>query len=146
MALLIQMRGQREAETQAMLAGMERYALYVQSTSPHVAVWVFKFPAPLRYMDAPFHAGLYKDDRVRKFLSEPRNALQVYVLDGEIVKVIRLVGLSHQAAADFRAAIQQQLAQPFDPDEYERAIDDAFKLSSEEIFRRGKQYRHGGIA
>ncbi len=146
MVLLIQMHGQREAETRALLAGMERYSLYIQFTAPHIAVWVFKFPAPFRYMDAPFHAGLYKDNRIEKMTALQGNALQLYVLDGQIVKVIKLIGLSHQSAADFRAAIKQQLAQPFNEQEYSRGIDEVFQLSSEELFRRGKQYRHGGTA
>ncbi len=149
MVLLIQMHNQREEETQSLEAGFERYSLYVQSGSPYVAVWVFKFPAPFRYMDAPFHAGLYHDNRIEKMLAKQGNALQVYVLDGNIVKVIKLVGLSHQAAADFRAVIQtiqQQLTRPFDRQEYDRAINEIFQLSSEELFRRGKQYRHGGEA
>jgi hypothetical protein len=144
MVLLIQMQHPSAAEAKALKAGVERYSLYVQTEPPHVCVWVWKFPTPVKYVDSPFHAGLYQDGRVPKMLALQGNALQVYVLDGNIVKIIRLMGLDHQAAADFRAVVQRQLSQDFTRTAYDRAIDDIYRLSSEEIFRRGKQYRHGG--
>lgn len=141
LVLLIQFQNPSPAETASFATGLDRYSLYVQSEPPHVAIWVFKYPAPVSYIDTPFHAGLYSDDRVSKYLSIDGNMLQVYILDGHIVRHIRIVGLTLKAVQDFHDAIKQQLATPISRHEYDRAVDQVNRLSSEEIFQRGRQYR-----
>lgn len=146
LVLMIQFKNPTPSEETALKAGFERYSFYEYAGAVTIATWVFKFPAPVGYIDAPFHAGLYKDGRTQKFLQNQGNLLQVYVLDGDIVRSIKAVGLQHEAAAGFRETIRRQLAESVSQDWYNSAIDTLYKLSSEEIFRRGKIYRHGGQA
>ena len=144
--LLIQMRNQDPKETAALVEGFTRYSFYEHSGIPVLAVWIWKFPAPVGYMDSPFHAGLYKDGRVQTYLNHPEwNMLQVFALDGEIVKLIRLSGLQPIATALFRDTIRRQLAEPIpiSPTGYNAAIDILYGISPEEIFRRGRQFKHG---
>lgn len=146
LVLLIQFKGPSEPESKALQAGFERYSLYEYNSLVTLACWVFKFPAPVGYIDAPFHAGLYKDGRISKFFEAQGNLLQVYVLDDNIVKVIRAVGLQYDAAAAFREIVRKQIGEPVTQELYGDSIDALYNISSEEIFRRGKIYRHGGQA
>ncbi len=138
MNLVIRMDGQSDNERTALKAGFERYSIYVGE----VVCWVFKFPAPVGYLDAPFHSGLYTDNRVSKFLANNWNALNVYVVDLGITQVVRLVGLRLDSVALFRGAVGKQSG--ITPVEYNAAIDRLYRKSSEDIFRAGTVFRHAG--
>lgn len=144
--LLIQFRQPKELEMKALQADFERYSYYETAGVVTLASWVFKFSAPVGYIDAPFHAGLYKDNRAQKFIENQGNLLQVYVLDGEIVRIIRAVGLQHAAVVEFRETIKRQIVEAVTQERYNQAVDSLYRLSPEEIYQKGKIYRHGGQA
>jgi hypothetical protein len=141
--LMIQFNNIRPNELSALQEGFSRYSFYQARHCPTLAAWVFKFPAPVGYLEVPFHAGLYRDGRGQKFLDNWGNALNIYVLDGEIVKLIRLSGLQHHAATTFRETVTLQITEPVTGPSYNAAVDWLYRMSAKEIFQAGKQFRHG---
>lgn len=140
MVLLIQFRRPSGPELEALKAGFKSYSYYEHSSS--LACWVFKYPAPVSYMDAPFHAGLYADQRIQKMIDDKGNALTVYVLDGEIIQSIRYVGLHPKAVEAFRTTIAMQLQSQMSRVTYNVAVDDLYQLTSREIYDRGLIFSH----
>lgn len=140
LVLLIQLRDPSPAEATALKAGFSSYAIY---QAPHgLACWVFKFPAPLSYLDAPIHAGLYSDDRCGKLIKTDWNMLQVYVLDGDIVTLIRVSGLDPAAAKYFSDIVADQQQRGVDKITYNASVNRLFSIKPSEIFERGKKWKH----
>lgn len=142
LVLMIRMDRPTDQESAALQAGYDRYALFEAAGTPVLAAFVFKYPAPVGYAEAPFHAGLYPDGRARKFLDHEGNILQTYVLDGGIVKIARISGLQDTSVATFRGIIKRQLEEGITPVGYQTAVDRLYRMTSEQIFRAGHQYRH----
>lgn len=140
MQLLIQKPSKSEGA--ALADGFRKYSLCrYQAGNVVLACWVFKYPAPVMYMDAPFYAGLYTDDRIQKFLATEQNALYLTNLDGEIVQRIKMIGLQWETIIQFRDIIREQ-ALNISRSAYNAAIDSMYQLSSKEIFERGTIYNH----
>jgi hypothetical protein len=142
LVLLIQMRKIRVGELAAIEAGFDRYSFFQTSQVPTLAVLVFKFPSPVGYLETFHHTGLYHDDRVSKFLKSNGNALLIYVLDGDIVKLIRRSGLQPEAMSAFREAVVRQKTETVTPMIYASAVNRLQRMSPKEIFHAGKQFRH----
>lgn len=140
MQMIIQFQKPEEAEKKALVAGFDRYSLYRQAGDIILACWVFKYPAPVSYVDAPFHAGLYHDDRIEKFLKTRQNLLQTIILDGPIVQRIRAIGLQWEAMEYFTSIVREQ--SPVSSTAYNSAVDELYRLQSKEIFNRGKTFKH----
>lgn len=134
MNLIIRMDGLSTREKAALQAGFERYSLFVSD----VMAWVFKFPAPVGFIDAPFHAGLYSDERIEKFLSINGNTLMVYVVDRGITQHIHLHGLQWEAVEMFQEAVKKQGS--ISRVNYDTAIDRLFRHSSKELFSAGRMF------
>jgi hypothetical protein len=141
--LFIQMPNPTLAEMMALEAGFERYSYY-EATNGEVSLgmWVFKFPA-LGYLEAPFHVGLYDDDRARKFLENDWNALSTVVLDGQVIRMLRSSGLQMDAVNLFKDSIRRQGTEKISRASYDAALDQIRRMSPKEIFRRGQVFRHG---
>lgn len=141
MQMLIQFQKPSPEEKKALAVGFERYSLYRHAGNIVLACWVFKYPAPVSYVDAPFHAGLYPDDRIGKFLETRQNLLQTIILDGPIVQKIRATGLQWEAMEYFVSIVREQ--PPGIPRAaYDEAVDGLYRLQSKEIFNRGKIFKH----
>lgn len=143
MVLLIQCRQPSSHELAALKDGFRSYAYYEYGP---LACWVFKYQAPMSYIDALFNASLYPDDRISKMMDLDGNALTVYVLDGQIIQSIRQVGLHPAAMTAFRNTIEKQMAAPLSNAEYNTAVDDLYqKFTSREIYDRGLIFSHREI-
>lgn len=137
MNLLIQFRNPDKREKEALSKGFYKYSLYKDTGTITMAYWVFKYTAPLMYMDAPFYAGLYRDERIQKFMETTQNLLQVIILDGEYVQYLRHVGLKWEVVDLFKEIISSQL-QSISRSAYDTAIKFLYTLTSKEIFERGR--------
>lgn len=144
MVLIIQFRNPTEGERAALKDGFKRYSYgeYDDPLKTSLACWVFQFPAPVRYIDAPFHAGLYQDDRGKKFLDDGGNALSLYVLDGDILTVLRYCGLQPAAMDLFRDTVRRQISRRITREQYNSAVDYLYRNTSEDIFIKGHYFAH----
>jgi len=87
-------------------------------------------------------ADLYQDDRANKFLKENWNALTLYVLDGEIIKVMRYCGLQDMVMKLFRDTVIRQISQRITREQYNSAVDYLYRSTSEDIFIKGHYFAH----
>jgi hypothetical protein len=143
LTLLLQFPQPTIAETKALEIGFERYSYYEAAGEVTLASWVFQFPAPVGYLDIPFHVGLYKDDRGRNCLGNEWNSLDTYVLDGRILRQIRMSGLQWEAVDLFKNTIRRQMAEKVSITSYNDAVNRLYRMSQKEIFRRGQVFLHG---
>jgi hypothetical protein len=143
--LFVQMKNPTEAETAALKAGFSAYSLYLSPEPPGMVVMVWKYPAPVGYLETFFHGGVYEDedDRVKVLLTSPdeTNLLTGIFLDGPKITGIRSSGLNLNAMASLRqrVAIQRPLSQT----NYAIAMQRLQRFTPKELFGRGTQYRHG---
>ncbi len=145
--LLIQFPNSTRQERQAFKKGFKRYGYLETSTPVPTAVWVFDFADPFGKIDISFNARPVPEDRIQAFM-EPeegliKNALQVVLLDGNIITGLKLAGLQSEAVRLFHGTIRKQLSANCSQNDYNRCLTDIYKYSSEELFKMGTIFRHG---
>lgn len=141
--LTIQCPNMTPAESEALDAGYSHCGIYQDGKG--VAILTWKHPAPIGYMETPFHAGIYQDDRITKYLSKaPRenNALTTVVLDGQKVVKLRMTGLMYPFVEElYRITLSQHL-RPITIGEYRAALRELYhKFSPKDIYQRGRTWR-----
>lgn len=145
LVLMIQFTHPNEAELKALQAGIEGYSYYEAEGLVTIAAWVFKFPVPGGYFDAPFHGGFYKDFRIPRFLASEGDLLRIYIIDGLTVNAIHEVRLDHEAVAAFKRSLSKQLTERVSDEQYREAVDHLYQFETEQIFQMGTVFRHEAI-
>jgi len=139
----------RENELQSIKAGPNRYALYEYNASNGItlALWMLKFYAPIGYIDAPFHAGLYSDDRIHKYLQRNedgrcKNMVFITSLDTQIQIVVNcsMITVDLRLIERFQSIIKKQISQNVSRQSYNAAIDEMYRYSTKELFERTNSY------
>jgi len=138
--LIIQCQQPTSAEVESYKSGFGRYSYFEAVGNVTLATWVFKYPAPVGYLDAPFNAALYKDNRIRHYLNNDYDVLVVCVLDGKILRDFKLCRLEHNSVRLFKETINRQLTEDVSMSSYNTAVDRLFRMSPEQIYRSGKNY------
>lgn len=145
MHLYAQMPNVDAAEMAALQEGFSGYSIYVDPDPPHVAVLIWRFPAPVGFMETPFHAGAYTDDRLTRFQEqspEENNALTMIGLDRKKVILLRVSGLMYGFVAQLHEAITRQLEYPVTTAQYRAALERVYRFTSKEIYERGERFKH----
>lgn len=146
MILIVQYRKPTADEQKALEFGFIRYAIY-EHPDILTMCWVFQFPRPIHCVDAPFHAGRYvryTDDRVEKFLAGEADDLMTFVLDGNILKIIRQSGLQPEAMCKFRDIVRRQATQPITKEHYKDEIELIYQHTPEQLLTNGSVFLHKG--
>ena len=138
--LFIQLSGATDDEL-AIYRDLRSYAYFESATQVPVAVWIFEFGGS-SFADANFNARKVRQDVLRKFLDGQWNSLRVVLLDAEIVRSIRLVGLEPEAIRLFQETIRRQLAVQYTQRDYDRDLWTVYQKSSEELFALGRRFQH----
>jgi len=146
LVVLIQMPECSHDERRAFKAGFKRYS-YLEASGPvPVAVWIFDFQKPHGPIDCNFNSRIVKPELIASYLgtsSGIKNSVTFYLLDGRIIRAIKLVGLDRQAVELFHATIRKQLAMDYSDSEYGRYLASLMHYSTEELFEMGRRFRHG---
>ena len=142
-SMIVQCRKPNIAEYLSLDAGFSSYSYFEAAGPVTLGSWVFKFPAPLSYFDAVFHAGLYPDDRAERFLEMEWNALLVFILDGQTIRFIRTCGLRFDAVDLFKDTIRRQLKENVTRASYDSAVERLFRMNPKQIYSYGKIFKHG---
>jgi len=145
---LIQMPGLSKQEIQAFEKSFKEYS-YLETTTPvPIAVWVFNFPNPHGPVDCNFNSRIVNPEYIDNYLEletgQVKNALVFYLLDQQILKGIKLVGLDPKAVNLFQETIRKQAATEYPQSDYDRYLAGAYRYSTDELFRMGKQFKMGG--
>ena len=142
---ICQFPGLRREEKRAFEKSFKRYSYFESDTVPPVACFVFDFPKPFGIIDTSFNACLVEPELIEEYLDTTegvKNGVRFYVLDGEILKAMKLVGLDPEAVKLFHATIRKQLELNCSPGEYDAALAWTFTKPTDELFKMGRIFKH----
>jgi len=146
LSVVIQYPGLRPAELKTFQQGFKTYSYLESATSVPIAVWVFDFPNPHGQIDSSFNARVVQRDLIQDYLDTGKggvkNALYFFLLDGEILAGMRMVGLNPGAVGLFHDTIRKQLAMEYDRVDYDNCLAGLFTRSTRELFDMGRKFRH----
>lgn len=146
-AVFIQMPQATPGEVKAFKQSFRGYSYLESSTDVPVAIWVFDFPSPHGPVDMTFNAKIVDPASVAKCLDTAggvKNMMQFFLLDGPVLRGMKVVGISLEAMALFHATILKQLGLAYTPLEFERAVSALFSFSTQELFQMGRVFKHAG--
>ena len=143
--LYIQLPDISQGEMAALKEGFSAYSLFVSNEHPHLITVIFKYPAPLGYMETYFHAGLYDDSRISEMLlraPHENNMLITTAFDKRLLLQTRISGLAHDFVAIFQKEVSKH--KKISSTLYDLAIERNGRFSLKELFGMGKQFKHYG--
>lgn len=147
LSVVIQFPGLRNEELEAFHMGFKQYSYLESSTAVPIAVWVFDFPDPHGQIDSIFNARVVERDLIEDYLDTSiggvKNVLQFFLLDGEILRGIRMVGLHPDAVELFHGTIRKQLSMDYDRVDYDSCLGGLFTRTTKELFEMGQKFQHG---
>ena len=133
-------------ELSAFHEGFKQYSYLESSTRVPIAVWVFDFPDPHGKIDTSFNARVVGRDLIDDFLDTSKggikNALQFFLLDGQIIQGMKLISLHLEAMELFHNTIKKQLAMDYDMTDFASCLAGFFTRSTRELFEMGRKFQH----
>ena len=143
--VLIQFPGLRQRELEAFHQGFKTYSYLESATPAPIAVWVFDFPKSHGQIDSTFNAWFVERDLLNDYLDSGKggikNGLYFFLLDREILRGIKLVGLDPEAVELFHATIRKQLSMDYDRADYESCLGGLFTHTTRELFEMGRKFQ-----
>lgn len=143
LVVIIQMPGLQRDELRAFKKSFKRYSYLETNTPVPIAIWVFDFSGPYGAIDCNFNARI-KREYVDNFLDANegiKNLVTFYLLDGTILRAIKVVGLHTEAMELFHSTIKKQLDIEYSQADYDRYLDGVFQFSTSELFNIGKKFK-----
>ncbi len=141
-----QFPGLTAKEKKAFQKSFDRYSFLDSGLPVPIPIWVFDFPPPFNMIDVNFDARIVPADRIEAFLTPEngrvKNLLTFFLLDGEILKAQKIVGLGPEAVGLFHTTIRKQLASDYSPEDYGRYLTGLMSYTSAELFEMGRSFRH----
>lgn len=144
--LAIQFPGLKGQELKAFKKGLRKYSYWESNTDAPIATWVFEFPKPFNQVDCTFNAchKALKSEYLTNYLEledgQVKNALTSFLLDGQILKGMKLIGLEPEAVELFHATIRKQLDMNFSQIEFDRSLREIYQYPTATLFERGTQF------
>ena len=146
LVVVIQYPGLTSDELSAFHAGFRQYSYLESPTRVPIAVWVFDFPYPHGKIDTSFNARVVEKDLIDDFLDTSKggvkNALQFFLLDGQMLRAMRVVGLHPKAVELFHGTIRKQLAMDYDMTDFASCLAGFFTRSTRKLFEMGRKFQH----
>ena len=141
LTIVIQFPDLKPGELSAFNKGFKTYA-YLESPTPvPIAIWVFDFPNPHGKIDSAFNAKFVESALLDAYLNTTKgvinNDLNIFLLDGNIVRGIRLVALNPEALNLFHKTIRKQLKMDYGEMEYLSCLGGFFTRTTDEFFEMG---------
>ena len=146
LVVLIQMPDLSRDERRAFEKTFKRYVYFESATAVPVAVWVFDFPGLHGPVDCNFDSRLVRREYVDWYLDDSdggiKNAVTFFLLDRDILRGMKYVGLDHEAVKLFHATIRKQLAMSYSTEEYGKYLAGVYAFTTQEIMAMGRVFRH----
>lgn len=141
----MQMPGLQKNEIEAFKSELQSYSYFESDTPVPIAIWIWKFPS-LTHLDTNFNAKLAKPEYIEDYLSlengQVKNLLTFYLLDKQILKGIKIVGLEPTAIRLFHQTISKQLSLDYSQADYDKYLQGLYRFTSKELFQMGKTFIH----
>lgn len=141
--VLMQFPGLSKNEVATFKKGFKRYWYWESTTTVPVAFFVFGFGAPVNEVEVNFDARVAEarhPGTVAKYMQtldgQKQNALMFYLLDGKILRGMKMVGLQPKAVDMFHATLIRQLGTPYSTPEYMYTLQSLYAANSTDDFKR----------
>jgi len=124
--------------------GFSHYSYLETETLVPVAYWVFMFPQPHGPIECPFNARIVEPEIINAYLDTidgPKNGVRFFLLDGQILRGKKLVGLSPDAIELFHSTIRKQIGMNYSRSDFERYLIELFQFDAQELFEMGKIFK-----
>jgi len=121
--------------------GFNQYSYLETHTAVPVAYWVFRFPQPHGFIECPFNARAVEPEFIKTYLDTTdglKNGVRLYLLDGQILRGKKLMGLSPDAIELFHSTIRKQMGMNYSRTDFERYLIGLFQFDAQELFEMGK--------
>ena len=146
LVVVIQYPELRPSELSAFHKGFKYYSYLESPTNIPIAVWVFDFPDPHGQIDATFNAKVVDKGLIDDFLDTSKggikNALHFFLLDGQIIKGMKLISLHPTAMELFHSTIRKQSGMDYDMSDFTSCLAGFFTRSTRELFEMGRKFQH----
>lgn len=146
LVVVTQFPGLRPNELEVFHKGFKTYSYLESSTPVPIAVWIFDFPDPHGQIDSTFNARFVERDLLDDYLDTDKggikNALYFFLLDREVLRGMKLVGLDPEAVEVFHDTIRKQLRLDYNRADYEGCLGGLFTRTTKELFEMGRQFGH----
>ena len=146
LVILIQYPGLRPRELAAFQSGFKTYSYLESQTPVPIAVWVFDFPNPHGQIDSTFNARFVEKNLIEDYLKLDKGGvkkgLYFFLLDGKILRGMRMVGLHPEAVGLFHGTIRKQLGMDYGRADYEGCLGGLFTRTTRELFEMGRKFEH----
>lgn len=138
LTVLIQFPRITSEELKAFKNSFNSYSYFESGTPIPIPVFVFPFLKPFGAIDVNFNARVAKKKHLENYLSTGGNAIYFHLLDGNILKANKLVGLDHKAVNLFKNTIKKQLQIEYNTEDYSKYLDGIYKYNANELFKMGQ--------
>jgi len=142
---MIQLPGLSRPEKQAFKKTFKRYGYLESGTEPPIAFWIWDFPGPMNEMDCNFNGAIVPGGIVDAYLAPEdglvKNMITFYLLDGNILQGIKIVGLEPDAVRLFHVTIRKQRAGEWTVGQYDRALGAMYAYSTKEMFDMSVRFK-----
>lgn len=141
--VFLQFPGVTREERKAFQKSFRHYYYYETPTEIPLALWLFDFPRPMNAIEVNFDGSLQARNRpgsIEKFAEleegEMKNALHFYLLDGRILKGMKLFGLHQDAVRRFLGTLRKQVAIGYAQGEYAATLDGVYRGMDQAVMKR----------
>ena len=146
LVVLIQYPGLRPRELEAFNRGFKTYSYLESQTPVPIAVWVFDFPNPHGAIDSTFNARAVEKSIIDDYLNlqngQVKKGVYFFLLDGKILRGMRMVGLHPETVEMFHATIRKQLSIDYDMNDFLGCLGGLFTRSTRELYEMGRKFKH----
>ncbi|MBU1014781.1 MAG: hypothetical protein KKG99_17440 [Bacteroidetes bacterium] len=139
--VLIQFQNISNEELKAFKNSFNSYSYFESNTPVPIPVFVFPFPKPFGAIDVNFNARLVNQTILDDFMNGHGNAITFHLIDGNILKANKLVGLDTKCIKLFHQTIIKQLTTDYSQQDYIKYLDGIFNFSSDELFKMGQIFQ-----
>ena len=143
LTVLIQMPGLICDELRAFNKGFKRYSYLESDTPAPIAFWVFAFEKPHGPVECNFNAHIVRSKFLDSYLDTSegiKNAVQFYLLNGNILIGERLLYLDPEAITLFHRTIRKQLETDYSQLEFDLYLIGLHQLRTDELFQMGRAF------
>lgn len=144
--VLVQYPNLNRAELKALQSPLVGYSYYESETIVPIAYWIFQFPRDM-YVETTFNAcfALQRPEylvEIMSYMSVVKNGITFFVLDRQVVKAVRVIGLHNEAVQLFHNTLNKQLGQQYSNEDYMLTMKQMESaVSIEELYNMGRQFK-----
>jgi hypothetical protein len=146
LSMVIQAPGLRREEVQSFKKGARQVCLLeAGSAAVPVCVVIVDWPRTLGPMDMTFDARRVRTEVLTDWLDTSegvKNALQVILLDGQMVRGLKLMGLPTALMEGMQGIVRRQLSTNYTQGQFDQALATIYRESTPQLMARATCYRH----